>query len=155
MSDVHDRETRSRNMAAIRSSGTRPEMMVRQGLHRAGYRFRLQDRRLPGRPDLVLRKYNAVIFVHGCFWHRHACPMFHWPRTRQTFWQDKLTKNAERDQKAVTRLTEAGWRCAVVWECALKGRNKQAPGQVIETLSDWLTSDLPRLEIQGEAGAAD
>ena len=155
MSDVHDRETRSRNMAAIRSSDTRPEMMVRQGLHRAGYRFRLQDRRLPGRPDLVLRKYNAVIFVHGCFWHRHDCPMFHWPRTRQDFWQDKLTKNSKRDQKALMQLDQLGWRCAVVWECALKGRNKHAPGRVTEILSDWLNSDLPRLDIQGTPGAAD
>ncbi|WP_354002451.1 very short patch repair endonuclease [Pseudogemmobacter faecipullorum] len=147
---MHDPMTRSRNMAAIRGADTRPELMIRRALHALGFRFRLQDRKLPGRPDLVLARYRAVIFVQGCFWHLHGCDLFRWPATRQEFWQGKLRGNQARDQRNIALLTGQGWRVAQIWECALKGRQKLAPGQVVAALADWLRSDAPLLDISGQ-----
>lgn len=113
MPDVHDMQTRSRNMAAIRGKDTKPELMLRSALHRAGYRFRLNTR-LPGKPDLTLRRYRATIFVHGCFWHRHDCPRFRQPAGNAEFWRKKLERNAERDREVSRLLREAGWRQMVV-----------------------------------------
>jgi len=113
---------RSRRMGLIRSKGTAPEMRVRQVLHRMGYRFRLHRRDLPGHPDIVLPKYHAVIFVHGCFWRRHrdpACRLARLPKTKLDFWKPKLDGNAERDSRAQLALQAAGWRVLVVWECEL------------------------------------
>jgi len=112
-------------MAAIRGKDTKPELMIRRGLHAKGFRYRLQGRGLPGRPDLVLPKYHAVIFVHGCFWHRHDCPMFRWPQTRREFWREKINGNARRDAEAIGFLLDVGWRVGIVWECALTGRGKR------------------------------
>ena len=150
MPDVHDPVTRSRNMAAIRGADTKPEMMIRRGLHGLGFRFRLQDRRLPGRPDLVLARHRAVIFVQGCFWHLHGCSLFRWPATRQAFWQEKLSGNQARDQRNLALLAGQGWRVAQIWECALKGRQKLAPGEVVGKIADWLRSDAPLLDISGQ-----
>ena len=93
MADVVDRKTRSRMMSGIRGKNTRPELLIRKGLHARGFRFRLHDKRLPGKPDLVLPKYSAVIFVHGCFWHGHDCHLFKWPQSRREFWRKKITRN--------------------------------------------------------------
>ena len=101
-------------MAAIRRADTKPEMLIRRGIHAHGFRYRLHDRKLPGRPDLTLSKYNAVIFVNGCFWHGHDCPMFRWPATRQEFWRDKITGNMERDTRNIAALLSSGWRVALV-----------------------------------------
>lgn len=121
MIDVVDLKTRSRMMAGIRGKNTKPELMVRRYLHSCGYRFRLHRKDLPGRPDLVLSKYNLVIFVHGCFWHRHEnCAYATSPATRTPFWEKKLVGNMERDRVQIDRLIEAGWRVLVVWECGLK-----------------------------------
>ena len=125
MTDVHDPATRSRNMAAVRARDTKPELMIRRALHGAGLRYRLNVRDLPGNPDIVLPRYRAVVFVHGCFWHRHECDLFRWPESRTEFWRKKLDANAARDVNAADALEEAGWRQAVIWECALKGRKKR------------------------------
>lgn len=108
-------------MAGIRGKDTRPEMILRRGLHARGFRFRLHDRRLPGSPDLVFPGRRAVIFVHGCFWHGHGCHLFRLPATRQEFWRAKIEGNAARDALAEGALAADGWRVLSIWECALKG----------------------------------
>lgn len=138
MADVVDLPTRSRMMAGIRGANTKPELLLRRALHRHGFRFRLHDDRLLGRPDLVLPRYRAVIFVHGCFWHRHqGC---HWcttPATNVDFWSTKFRSNVERDSRAVLSLRDDGWRVATVWECAFR-REEQAT--TVAELSEWLRS---------------
>ena len=121
MTDIVDKKTRSRMMSGIRGKNTRPEMMVRRALHAAGFRYRLHAKDLPGKPDIVLPKYRAVVFVHGCFWHRHeGCYYATIPKSRQVFWISKLEANRRRDAKTRERLAAAGWRVFVVWECGLK-----------------------------------
>lgn len=108
-------------MSRIRSRDTSPECAVRSMLHRLGYRFRLHSRRLPGRPDVVLPRYGTVVFVHGCFWHRHNdCPYAYMPKSRTEFWSRKFTDNIARDRRATVQLRNAGWRVLVVWECELR-----------------------------------
>jgi DNA mismatch endonuclease Vsr len=114
---------RRRNMAAVRNKDTKPEMLVRQGLHRMGYRYRLHDRRLPGRPDLVFPSRRAVVFVHGCFFHRHddpGCKNSVLPRTRRAWWAAKFAANRQRDAEAKNALEDEGWRCEIVWECEIR-----------------------------------
>lgn len=114
-------------MAGIRGKDTKPERIVRSILHRAGFRFRLHVADLPGKPDIVLPKWRTVVFVHGCFWHGHDCPLFKMPRTRRGFWSRKIARNAANDQRACALLSSAGWKVVVVWECALKGRHRLHP----------------------------
>ncbi len=137
-------------MAAIRGTNTKPELLIRQGLHARGFRYRLHDRKLPGRPDLVLPKYQAVIFVNGCFWHWHNCPLFKWPKTREDFWRDKIGGNVERDQKNMAALKAAGWRVGVVWECALKGKRRLQPATVLDLLNQWLVGNATDCLIEGQ-----
>lgn len=112
---------RSRMMAAIRGKNTKPELMLRSALFKAGFRYRLHARNLPGSPDLVFQKYQAVLFVHGCFWHRHeGCRFTTSPKTNSDFWERKFDGNVSRDARNVALLREQGWRVVVVWECALK-----------------------------------
>ncbi|RMC36591.1 very short patch repair endonuclease [Paracoccus alkanivorans] len=143
MADIVDAATRSRMMSEIRGKNTRPELLLRKALHRAGFRFRLHDATLPGKPDIVLPKYRVVIFVHGCFWHRHeGC---HWcsvPGSNADFWSKKFEKNVERDRRHVTQLKQAGWRVGTVWECALRSNSTSA----VESISDWIRSGEPRFE---------
>lgn len=118
MADIVDKATRSRMMAGIAGKDTRPEVAVRRSLHAAGFRFRLHRRNLPGRPDIVLPKYRTVVFVHGCFWHRHpGCRFATTPGTRRQFWTRKFQENVSRDRRQLAELRRAGWRVAVVWEC--------------------------------------
>jgi DNA mismatch endonuclease (patch repair protein) len=147
MADIVCPEVRSRMMSSIRGKDTKPELIIRGGLHRKGFRFRLHDRRLPGHPDLVLKRYHAVIFVHGCFWHRHNCKLFRWPSTRAEFWMMKLNGNVERDRQNVLQLLATGWRVCVVWECALKGQSEEMIEKVIERCTEWLLSDDSYLAI--------
>lgn len=122
MADVHDKATRSRNMAAVRSRNTRPELLVRKGLHERGLRFRLHCAALPGKPDLVFPSRRAVLFVHGCFWHAHeGCRYFRLPQTDPDRWKNKLFGNRERDARTVEALREKGWHPLTVWECELRG----------------------------------
>ncbi len=121
MVDVVDAATRSRMMAGIQGKNTQPELLVRRYLHACGYRFRLHRRDLPGTPDLTLPRYRCVVFVHGCFWHRHDdCFYATSPATRKTFWQEKLAGNVARDRRQLEQLNALGWRAVVVWECGLR-----------------------------------
>lgn len=121
MADVVNQTVRSRMMASIRSRDTKPELQVRHFLHRRGFRYRLVQKDLPGKPDVVLPKWNAVVFVHGCFWHGHAgCPNATVPATRTDFWVSKIAANSVRDIRAADALQSLGWRVFVVWECSLR-----------------------------------
>ena len=114
-------------MRGIRGSNTQPELQVRKALHARGFRYRLNAKELPGRPDIILPKWRAVIFVHGCFWHAHrGCRYFRIPATRTAFWEQKLAANAERDARQIEQLLAMGWRVLVVWECALRNKNATA-----------------------------
>lgn len=118
MVDTLTRERRSWNMSRIRGADTAPEKLVRSALHRAGYRFRLHAKHLPGRPDIVLVKHRTVVFVHGCFWHRHPnCRFAYSPKSRVTFWTEKFLANIERDRRNDRALRALGWRVVTVWEC--------------------------------------
>lgn len=136
-------------MSGIRGTNTKPEILLRKGLHALGFRFRLHDRSLPGKPDIVLPRYKAVIFAHGCFWHGHDCHLFKWPSTRPEFWQAKIARNRAVDERTEVALSEAGWRQAIVWECALKGKTRLPLEEVLLACAEWLKSDRPRLEIRG------
>ncbi len=117
-------DVRSRNMAAIKSKNTKPEIKVRQLLHSMGYRFRLHMKDLPGNPDIVLKKYKTVIYVNGCFWHRHPnCKYASTPKTRTSFWSQKFQSNVERDNKNYIKIKNLGWKYIVVWECELKNKS--------------------------------
>lgn len=121
MTDIVDSVTRSKMMAGIRDKDTQPELVIRRYLHSRGYRFRLHRRDLPGRPDLVLSRHRLVVFVHGCFWHRHAaCFYATSPATRREFWQEKLNRNVERDEEQKRLLTSLGWRVLTIWECGTR-----------------------------------
>ena len=121
MADVHSPKTRSYNMSRIRGKNTKPEEFVRKYLFALGFRYRKNDIRLPGKPDIVLPKYKTVIFVNGCFWHAHeGCRYFVWPKNNAEFWKKKIGGNIERDAKNQRLLTELGWEVIVVWECELK-----------------------------------
>jgi len=135
-------------MAAIRGRNTKPEILVRSALHHLGFRFRLHVRELPGKPDIVLPLYDAVIFVHGCFWHGHDCPLFRVPKTREDFWRNKIGRNRANDQKAREALLAAGWRVGVVWECAIRGAGKDIEA-VASRLGKWLRSKEKETEARG------
>jgi DNA mismatch endonuclease, patch repair protein len=138
MADIVDSATRSRMMKGIGSRDTRPEIALRSALHRRGLRFRLHVKGLPGKPDLVLPHFRAVIFVHGCFWHRHAgCRYASAPATRDEFWQAKFGGNIARDARNRAALLALGWRVAVVWECSLNKDN----GKVVDAVSHWLSAE--------------
>ena len=140
-------------MAGIRGRNTTPELIVRRGLHAMGFRFRLHDRALPGKPDLVLPKWKAIIFVNGCFWHGHDCDLFRWPSTREQFWRQKIGRNIERDAEVAVLLDQVGWRVLNIWECSLKGKHRIGAGAVIEAAAIWLRSDRKQGEIRGTDGA--
>jgi DNA mismatch endonuclease (patch repair protein) len=149
MPDVVSPEVRSRMMAGIRGTNTKPELTLRRGLHAAGFRFRLHDRALPGKPDMVFPRYRAVLFAHGCFWHGHGCHLFRLPSTRPEFWSAKIDRNREVDRKAVEALRRLGWRVGVVWECSLKGRTRLDIADVIGHCAEWLRGEAEALEIRG------
>ena len=131
MTDILNKEKRSWNMSRIRSGNTKPEIAVRRTLHVLGYRFRLHRKDLPGKPDIVLPKYKTVIFVHGCFWHRHEnCRYSYNPKSRTEFWQDKFAANIERDKRSAADLKMLGWRQLVIWEC--ETRNPENIRSIIE-----------------------
>ncbi|MDM7979030.1 MAG: very short patch repair endonuclease [Rhizobium sp.] len=146
MTDIVDQSTRSRMMAAIGGRNTKPEIVLRRALHSLGFRFRLHSKQVFGRPDIVLAKHNAAIFVHGCFWHRHeGCRYKTTPASRREFWVSKFEANVARDAVVRATLLERGWRVAVVWECALR-----KPDQILvesQRLSSWLLSRENEIEI--------
>ena len=123
--DVHDSKTRSYNMSRIKGKNTKPEETVRKYLFSQGFRYRKNDKRLPGKPDIVLPKYKTIIFVNGCFWHKHeGCRYFAWPQNNAEFWIEKIESNVVRDKKQYEELQDAGWRVIIVWECELKKKRK-------------------------------
>lgn len=153
-SDNLTAEARAKCMRSNRSKNTRPEMELRKRLHKEGIRYRLHNKDLPGSPDLVFPRWNAVAFVHGCFWHGHTCKR-EGPKTNSEFWKKKLFQNRQRDQRVRLELEKAGWRQLVVWECALASSNKSSPLQVIRDILVWLQDpSAPRtLEIQAKLNA--
>lgn len=120
MADNHTKEIRSMNMSHIRSTNSKPEEIVRKYLFSKGFRYRKNVKKLPGCPDIVLTKYQTVIFVNGCFWHKHDCPRFVWPSSNQAYWRPKILRNVERDQLSRQELEALGWKVIAVWECELK-----------------------------------
>ncbi|MBK9169103.1 MAG: DNA mismatch endonuclease Vsr [Bryobacterales bacterium] len=142
MTDVLTPAQRRLNMSRIHSKDTKPEMLLRRGLHAQGFRFRLHRRDLPGCPDIVFPRFRSVVFVHGCFWHGHNCRMFKLPTTRATFWAGKIHGNQARDVHAISELEAAGWRTLVVWECALRGPERRPVAEVLAQVSSWLLSAI-------------
>lgn len=142
MADIVDPQTRSHMMARIKGSDTKPEIRVRRFLHACGFRFRLHRKDLPGKPDIVLPKYNLVIFVHGCFWHRHAnCHYTSTPATRPDFWQQKFAQNIVRDDKNIEDLRQKGWRVFILWECGLHHTPED-----LESLPEFITGEKHFME---------
>ncbi|MET2522953.1 very short patch repair endonuclease [Ralstonia sp. SM1884_UCD616_TZ26] len=154
MADVLTPEQRQLNMSRIRGRDTKPEMLVRSGLHARGLRYRLHDRSLPGRPDLVFPKFHTAVFIHGCFWHAHGCALSKLPATRQDFWKKKLEGNAARDRKAIEALQADGWRVLVIWECALRGPGRLDEEAVLDSAARCIRGDgRPLLvEFEGTGG---
>lgn len=140
MTDHVSPEKRSSIMSAVHGRDTTPEIRLRRALHKCGLRFRLHDKRLPGRPDITFPRYGAVVFVHGCFWHRHeGCRFASDPTSHAEFWQSKFRANLERDKRNFAQLRKMGWRVAIVWTCAL--RRKSSDRVVAMALQSWLQSD--------------
>ena len=133
MADSYTKEQRSYNMSRIRSKNNVPEEKVRKFLFSKGFRYRKNDKKLPGCPDIVLSKYKTVIFVNGCFWHKHNCKRFVWPSSNEDYWKKKILRNVERDEINIKKLKDLGWKVLVVWECELK---KAAIDKRLETLVD-------------------
>jgi len=147
--DLLTKEKRSWNMSRIKGKDTQPELAIRKALYRKGYRYRIHNKVLPGKPDLVLKKYRAVIFIDGCFWHAHNCHLFKWPKTRQEFWQKKISGNKQRDQRNRTELKKQEWRILTIRECSLKGKTRLTIEKVIHLTSEWLESNDSDYEITG------
>ncbi len=150
MTDVVSKATRSRMMAGIGGRNTSPELLIRSLLHRNGYRFRLHRKDLPGKPDIVLKKYRAVILIHGCFWHGHRCHMFKWPKSNADFWCTKILANVKRDRRAIAALDMAGWRILTIWECGLRGPRAIVPDVLFRRISSWLQSRVAQSELSGK-----
>lgn len=146
MMDTLTAEQRNRSMARVKNKDTAPEMIIRCGLHALGFRFRLHAKKLAGKPDIVLPKYQTAIFVHGCFWHRHDCPRASIPQSHMDFWLDKFEKNVTRDKANISCLKKAGWKVLIIWECALRGPNKLAKDILFATIVNFLRLDQKSYE---------
>ncbi len=136
-------------MSRISGKDTKPELILRKALHRLGFRYRLHDQTLPGRPDLVFKRFRAVIFVNGCFWHGHDCRHFNWPKSNAEFWHEKISKNRERDSRNVRLLRDLGWRVFTLWECAVRRAGPGAEEMVAVEVADWLESEESNGEMRG------
>jgi DNA mismatch endonuclease, patch repair protein len=140
VTDVVDAATRSRMMAGIKNKNTTPELFLRSALHAQGLRYRLGGCGLPGKPDLVFSGRRVVVFVHGCFWHRHECKYFKWPGSNPQFWRNKLEGNVARDERVKRELLKMGWRVLTVWECELRATNYTLPNPALRKIVRVLTS---------------
>lgn len=148
MADVVDAATRSRMMSKIRSQDTKPELIVRRHLHARGLRYVLGGAGLPGRPDLVFPKWKVAVFVHGCFWHWHACHLSRLPASNRKFWRAKLNNNQTRDAVSLLSLLSAGWRVATIWECSLRGTVAlQQLNRKMDVMSNWIKSPRTRKRV--------
>lgn len=149
MVDVLTPELRRLNMSRVRGQDTKPEMLIRRGLHARGLRFRVHRCDLPGRPDIVLSSRKAAIFVHGCFWHGHDCSLFRMPSTHPEFWGKKIAANKQRDAAAIEALDALGWRVGVVWECAMRGSGRLSPEILLDRLMNFVAGSEALIEIRG------
>ena len=152
MVDIVDASTRSMMMARVKGKDTRQEVEIRKRLFALGFRYRLHDKKLPGKPDIVLRKYKAVIFIHGCFWHVHDCSLFRWPASKKAFWKKKLAGNRKRDIENIESLKKLGWRILVIWECSFRGAGKKREKEIdtiVKKTGKWLNSGKVSSEIKG------
>lgn len=147
--DVLTPEQRQLNMRRIRGRDTKPELLVRRGLHAAGFRFRLHVSGLPGRPDIVLPRFRAAILVHGCFWHGHDCPLFKLPATRQEFWACKIARNRKRDERTAAALMASDWRVFTIWECCLKGPGRQPLQAIIDRCATFIRGKAKKATLRG------
>lgn len=155
MSDHLTIEQQHKNMAAVKSKDTKPEMVVRKYLWSRGFRYRVNNPRLPGHPDIVLRKYHTCIFVNGCFWHGHeGCKYFRMPKTNTEFWERKISRNRERDREEQKQLARMGWHCITVWECELKGERREKTLESLEfTLNHiFYPGQGPEIQAAGKGG---
>lgn len=132
MADVLTPEQRRLNMSRIRGKNTKIELLLRKALHARGLRYRLHRKDLPGRPDLIFPGRKVVVFIHGCFWHGHDCPLFKMPATRREFWAGKIAGNRKRDRQAAASLQTTGWRVLIIWECAFRGPNRHPVAHVAD-----------------------
>lgn len=144
-------EKRSDIMSRVGSKDTKPELLIRKGLHSLGFRYRLHAHDLPGKPDLVLPRYKSVIQVNGCFWHGHKCQLCRFPNSNKEYWQGKIARNIERDISNRQSLLDLGWRVLTIWECALNGSAKLELNQVFDLAAAWLRSTIAHCEIKGRA----
>lgn len=122
--DVHSKKQRSFNMSQIKGKNTKPEVLVRKHLFSKGFRYRINDKRYPGKPDIVLPKYKIILFIHGCFWHQHDCKYFKWPKTNLAFWKNKIEGNIIRDRNNISELEKMGWKIIIIWECEISSKQK-------------------------------
>lgn len=136
--DTVDAKTRSRIMASVRQKDTGPERVLRSALHRSGLRYRKHVRELPGTPDLVFPRFQAVVFVHGCYWHSHGCFKSTLPKTRSKYWDAKFRANRARDRRNIVRLRELNWRVMIVWECAIVGKSALPLNEIVNFIRAWL-----------------
>jgi DNA mismatch endonuclease (patch repair protein) len=143
--DIYSKEKRSECMSKIRSKNTKPELALRKALFSKGFRYRVNDTKLPGKPDIVLPKYKTVIFIHGCFWHRHeGCKYAYTPKTNTKFWVDKITSNTERDKANFQKLTALGWNVLIVWECEILHENKHNYKPFIDRIAAAIRENFPK-----------
>lgn len=150
--DVFTKEKRSEVMSRIRGKDTKLEVRIRSELFRKGFRFRKNDKRYPGKPDIVFPKYKAVVFINGCFWHYHECELFKMPSTRKKWWEKKLNRNRSKDHEALDAIKQEGLRALVVWECAIRGKGKNKEEQIFKTtrlIERWVQSKSKHREISG------
>ncbi|MBI4666957.1 MAG: DNA mismatch endonuclease Vsr [Nitrospinae bacterium] len=151
MVDIVDSATRSRIMSRIKGKDTKPEILIRKALFKQGVRFRIQGKSLPGKPDLVLKKYSTVIFVHGCFWHGHDCSHFRMPSSNRVFWKKKIQGNKRNDMQHLATLRENGWRVLWIWECSIRRADSDAAEKVAHKAVKWLLTKSAFKEIKGGA----
>jgi DNA mismatch endonuclease (patch repair protein) len=136
-------------MSRIKGRNTKPELLIRRGLHARGLRYRLNVPTLPGRPDLVFPRHRVVILIHGCFWHGHDCPMFHMPATREGFWRGKIAATQVRDAKAQEALLALGWRVLTVWECSLRGKGRFSLESLLDICADFVRAGEKMRTLKG------
>jgi len=150
MADVHTKKIRSKNMAAIKGKNTKPEIKIAKALRKRKIKFKTHIKELPGNPDFVLKDFGAVIFVQGCFWHEHNCHLFHWPKTRKKFWEEKIHKNLLRDRKNERLLKQDGWWVLKIWECTLKGKKKMDFDVLMDRVENWIKCEERNKTISGK-----
>lgn len=147
--DIFDKTKRSKIMSHVKGKDTAAELFIRKELHKAGFRYRLYVKSLNGSPDLVFPKYNAVIFVNGCFWHGHSCGRTNIPKTNIAFWKEKILRNKRNDKSNKLALGKKGWRVLIVWECAIFGKHKLKKSDLIQKIIEWLITGNPSQYFKG------